>query len=433
MVNVQKKKFKNTEFGLIPVDWEMVSFKGVCKIVSGQVDPKKEPYCNMPHIGNANIAKMTGKLLHYKTAKEDQQTSGKYLFNENHVLYGKINPQFAKVTFPKLKGLCSADIYPIETDRNKLEPLYLKYLLLDSRFIQYAVSLSGRTGIPKINRGDLEGYRFAIPSVTEQYKITSIISSVDEVIEKTETIIEQAEKVKRGLIQQLLTKGIGHEKFKKTKLGLIPEEWDVKKLGEVVAKQKYAIVDGPFGSSINTSRDYIDSGIPVIRTVNIRPFKFIEEDLKYISEDLFGKLDRSAVYPDDILLSKVGTIGYACILPIHVEKAILSTTGSCKITVNKSIISNQFLCYVLNNMKPYMDKLASEGVQPFLNMTTIKGFDVVVPPLNEQERIVDILNSISDKINSEHKKLDNLILLKKGLMQSLLTGEVRVNVEVTQV
>ena len=208
----------------------------------------------------------------------------------------------------------------------------------------------------------------------------------------------------------------------------IHEEWDVVKIADIVASAKNSIVDGPYGSSINTSRDYIKSGVPVIRTVNIRPLRFITDDLRFISEEFFEELKRSAVYPGDVLLSKVGTIGYSCLLSKEIGKAILSTTGSCKITVNENIITNLFLCYQLNYIKPYMDRIASEGVQPFLNMKTIKNFRLFLPSLNEQLCIVEFLSEVDAKIENEQNYKSELEQLKKGLLQVLLTGKVRVKV-----
>ncbi|OZU87634.1 hypothetical protein CIL03_16225 [Virgibacillus indicus] len=198
------ENFKQTLIGDVPEEWEVVKFKDICRIANGQVDPKKEPYSDMLHIGNANIEKYTGRLLTCKTAKEEGQISGKYLFNENHVLYGKINPHFGKVTFPKFKGLCSADIYPIEADK-RLLPSFLKYLLMSSRFISYTTSVSGRTGIPKVNRTDLDVFLIVVPSLEEQNKIVDIIESVETRINNNEEKVRRLYKIKQGLMQQLLT------------------------------------------------------------------------------------------------------------------------------------------------------------------------------------------------------------------------------------
>lgn len=200
---ISHKRFKQTEIGEIPEEWEVLRFSEVCKIVNGQVDPTIPPYCDMPHIGNANIEKFSGRLLDFRTAKEDQQISGKYLFNENHVLYGKINPHFSKVTYPKFSGLCSADVYPIESSE-KLEPNFLKFLLLEERFTAYTVSVSGRTGIPKVNRKDLEIFKFGIPPLEEQRVICKILNALESKEKVEREKLANLIMIKKGLMQDLL-------------------------------------------------------------------------------------------------------------------------------------------------------------------------------------------------------------------------------------
>ncbi|MGC9059477.1 MAG: hypothetical protein ACP5H3_03695, partial [Candidatus Aenigmatarchaeota archaeon] len=106
------------------------------------------------------------------------------------------------------------------------------------------------------------------------------------------------------------------ERFKETPIGKIPEDWEVVKLIKIVKKDKFAIVDGPFGTQLH-SHEYVDRGIPLIRVNNINEdgsFNF--DDLVYITEEKFKRLKRSAVYPKDILLAKTGaTIGKVCIFP----------------------------------------------------------------------------------------------------------------------
>ncbi len=320
----------------------------------------------------------------------------------------------------------SQDIPAFDISEN-VNKKWLYYYFSRENFYNNLEKISTGTGSKRIQPKELLKLNIYLPSIQEQQKIAAILSSVEEAIDKTEQIIEQTTKVKKGLMQQLLTRGIGHEFFKNTIMGEIPEEWELMSLEDISSNDKSSIVDGPYGSSINTSTDYIESGIPVIRTVNIRPFNFISRDLRFISEQKFESLKRSAVYPGDILLSKVGTIGYACILPTTVDKAMLSTTGSCKITVNTNLITNKYLCYVLNFMKPYLDKIASEGVQPFLNMKDIKKLKIKVPSIKEQENIVSIISSVHNKISKEEEYLGTLNLIKKGLMQQLLTGKVRVS------
>lgn len=384
-------------------NWKLVKFSDVCKIVNGQVDPKVEPYSSMIHIGNANIEKFTGRLLECKSAKEDNQTSGKYLFDERHVLYGKINPQFAKVTFPQFRGVCSADVYPIETN-DKLLPLYLKYILLSDNFTKYSISLSGRTGIPKVNREDMYAYKFLLPPLKEQQKIAEILSSVDAAIEKTEQVIAKTEEVKKGLMQQLLTKGIGHTEFKQTEIGEIPVEWEIINLENLVE-----ILDGkrkPIKKADRVLGSYPYYGATgIIDWVNDYIF---DDDLILVGED--GENLKSRLLPMAFKISgKTWVNNHA-----HVLK---TTT---KINIDFLVNWLEFI--------DYTDYITGTA-QPKLNQQQLKRIKVVRPNLDEQIKIAAIINDVDMKLSSERKYIDNLINLKQGLMQQLLTGQVRVKID----
>ena len=184
--------------------WEMRMFRDICFINAPMVDPTKKEYEYLPHIGNESIEKGNGRISHYNIVKEDNLISGKYYFSHTDVLYGKINPQFAKAAYPQFNGLCSADMYPISCGES-LSPTYLLYILLSEDFTKYTVSLSNRSGIPKVNREELAEYSLKLPSPKEQAAIASILSDMDNELEALEQKLEKTRQVKQGMMQQLLT------------------------------------------------------------------------------------------------------------------------------------------------------------------------------------------------------------------------------------
>ena len=183
------------------------------------------------------------------------------------------------------------------------------------------------------------------------------------------------------------------------------------------------MVDGPFGSSVNTKTDYIDDGeIPVIRTKNVSlSGEFITNDLKFMKREKYETIIRSNVVPGDIVLTKVGTIGNVCIFPPDFKEAVLSTTGSCRIRVDESCINKTYLFYFLKYYRPKMHEIASAGVQPFLNMKHIKGFKVPMPDKKLQEKFADVVNRTRGSIAllNESSKLK----LFYSLSQKAFAGE----------
>lgn len=156
----------------------LVKFSTVTEVVSGQVDPKVSPYKSLPHIAPDNMEQKTGRLLGYNTAEQDGVTSGKYHFDESWILYSKIRPNLRKICWPKIEGICSADVYPLR-GKNGLLTEYLFYLMQSEHFNQYAVSVSMRSGFPKINRDDLGAYKLVVPDEEYQANIVKSLKEVD--------------------------------------------------------------------------------------------------------------------------------------------------------------------------------------------------------------------------------------------------------------
>lgn len=176
-------------------DGTPVKLSQACSVVSGLVNPNDEPYCNYPHIGGANIESHTGKFVNVKLAKEENLISGKYPFDDTMILYSKIRPNLNKVALPSFKGICSADMYPL-IPQNEFDKVFLKYILKQKVFLDYAISHSGRANIPKINREDLLNYEFLTYPITLQQDFASKIESIEKQkeliahsIKETETLL----------------------------------------------------------------------------------------------------------------------------------------------------------------------------------------------------------------------------------------------------
>jgi type I restriction enzyme S subunit len=159
-------------------DGESAQLAQVCAIVSPLVDPRDEAYCDLPHIGAGNIESKTGRLQDIFTAREEGLKSGKFPFDETMVLYSKIRPYLEKVARPDFSGVCSADMYPLLPKASALNRDYLYYVLLSSRFTQYAVLGSARAGMPKVNREHLFAYEFELPPLDRQMQAVALFDEL---------------------------------------------------------------------------------------------------------------------------------------------------------------------------------------------------------------------------------------------------------------
>lgn len=186
--------------------WEEKGLSDVCEITSSLVDPRLEEFIGLPHIGAGNIISKTGELVVVQTAREEGLKSGKFLFDEQMVLYSKIRPYLEKVARPTFSGLCSADMYPLMPKKGMLSRDFLYYLLLSRRFTDYAIAGSARAGMPKVNRNHLFQYTTALPDMAEQKRLVEQLDAIEAESKQLESIYQQKltalNELKQSLLQQ---------------------------------------------------------------------------------------------------------------------------------------------------------------------------------------------------------------------------------------
>lgn len=185
-------------------EWVEKDFSDVCEISSALVDPRKDNYLDLLHVGGANIESKTGGLVGLKTAREEGLISGKFVFDESMVLYSKIRPYLMKVARPEFRGLCSADIYPLSAKQGHVDRNFLFHLLLSPTFTDYANAGSARAGMPKVNRDHLFAYRCHFPPVETQIALAASLDALHEESQNLESIYQRKLIVLDELKQSLL-------------------------------------------------------------------------------------------------------------------------------------------------------------------------------------------------------------------------------------
>ena len=168
---------KQTEIGEIPESWEVICIGDAAAIAEGQVDPKVEPYASMLNIGPEDVEPETGRLLECRTARAAGLISGKYLFHPGDIVYSKIRPYLRKAVLVDFTGLCSADMYPL-TPSGEFHAQYLQNLLVSEVFTRQAVAEQDRTGIPKVNRQQLNRVLIPRPPLSEQRAIGELLTLI---------------------------------------------------------------------------------------------------------------------------------------------------------------------------------------------------------------------------------------------------------------
>ncbi|HCG8630498.1 TPA: restriction endonuclease subunit S [Vibrio parahaemolyticus] len=288
---------------------------------------------------------------------------------------------------------------------------------LDWRYLYYALSVARlekktiTTSIPGLNRDDFYDTEIPLPPLAEQKRIAAILDKADAIRQKRKQAIELADEFLRSVFLDMFGDPVTN-----------PKGWEVRTLGDLAAN-KGDMVDGPFGSSVNTKVDYVENGeIPVIRTKNVSDKgTFKDDDLKFMTREKYETVIRSQVLPGDIVLTKVGTIGNVCIFPSGYPEAVLSTTGSCRIRLSSDLVTKTYIFFYLQLYKKKMLEIASAGVQPFLNMKHIKSFEVPIPSIESMERFGSLVNKVRGL--TYNQKLSDPDKLFEGLSQKAFSGQ----------
>ena len=263
-----------------------------------------------------------------------------------------------------------------------------------------------------------------LPSLPEQEKIAEILETVDNTIEKTDAIIEKYKRIKQGLMQELLTKGIDENwevrsekthKFKDSPLGKIPEEWEVKKLGEIGK-----IITGSTPPTEN--EEYYGDSYQFISPEDIKDDKFIKDTQKKLS-GLGLKISR-VIPPNSICVVCIGsTLGKVA---ISTDVCTTNQQINSIIPYEDIFSSNALFYFVLFYIQNPLKIEAGLQAVPIVNKSKFSRILLPRPPLPEQERIASVLSQVDAVIEKETAYRDKLSRIKQGLMEDLLTGKVRV-------
>ena len=294
---------------------------------------------------------------------------------------------------------------------------YIKQLINSDMFFTQ-VSIDIGATINSINNSNLLKYRFPFPLLPEQKQIAKILTSVDEVIATTETQINKLKDLKKGMMNELLTKGIGHTEFKDSVVGRIPVGWDVVSINTVSKLASGGTPDRKIPQYWDGKIAWVKTGEINYTTINKTVEKISEEGLKNSSAKLITKgAVLMAMYGQGVTRGKVAILGINATL-----------NQACLAIMPNNSLFNRFLFYYLTNQYEKLRSLVQEGTQKNLNSAIVKDVLIPIPSSDEQQKIASILTSIDTNIEQKQTKLTQTKNLKKSLMADLLTGRVRVKV-----
>ena len=412
--------YKMTELGELPENWEIKELKEICSkdknaIVDGPFGSnlKTEHYrqSGVPIISSGFVT--TGRFI-----------ANEYLFVDHEKFHKERRSAVAPgdIVMAKIGARCGTSaILPyshqtsilsgnaLKISFNKTENSNTFYLYVLHNYYQNGIIDKIKTtgAQPAISLSSLKKLKMVRPPLFEQQKIAEILTTVDEKVDVIDAQITQTQELKKGLMQQLLTKGIGQTQFKNSPLGDIPDSWGVERFGKLAANitTKFS---GAEGCCIELEHIEQNTG---------KILGYDDFNNKASTKNHFKK--------GDVLFGK---------LRPYLRKYWFSEFEGCCTTElmvfrAREGVDSKFIFYTVQLESFILNSVSkSFGTKmPRTSWQIISEYQLPVPPLQEQKNIAAILSAVDDRRDVLHEKKSKYMELKKGLMQQLLTGKIRVN------
>ncbi len=426
---------KETAFGLLPVDWDCLPLGELVNDVSYGSSAKSSSSGLVPVLRMGNLQGGFidwGDLVYTSDTGEIE----KYTLEKNDVLFNRTNTVDLVGKTAIYKGerpaIYAGYLIKIDNKKELLNSDYLNYVLNTHQTKSYnRLILSVAVSQANINGQKLKTYPIPLPpTLGEQVAIADALQDVDSLLVELEKLIAKKQAIKTASMQQLLTgkkrlpefalhtdgEKKGQPKgMKPSELGGIPEDWDVKAIGDI------SNVD-PENLGSSTAKEYefeyisleqVDTG----KLLGTTHYKFENAPSRA----------RRVVKQGDVLLSTVRPNLKSHLFVGNEVRDLICSTGFSVVRSGNRELDSEFIyhhlfCHVINNQ---IEMLISGSNYPAINSNDVRALKVAVPCIKEQTAIATILSDMDREIQSLEQRLAKTRQIKQGMMQELLTGRTR--------
>ena len=404
-----KIKFKQTEIGLISEDWRISKVKNCCKIVKKQFKPSNKDI--RKYIGLEHIAQNSLRLIEISTTENIQ--SNKFEFESEQILFGKLRPYFRKVYRPKFDGVCSTDIWVIDT-QGQNDQTFFFYFFADNRIVKEASNSSVGTRMPRARWDYLGELEFLIPSSEEQKKIGKILYSLDSKIENLQKQNKILEQITQAIFKSWFVDFDGQAEFADSELGKIPKGWKVVNMPELIE------INPSRNLKKNSLAPYLGmTDIPIYSSRISRFYlRIFTSGMRFINGDtLVARITPSlengkTAFVDFLRNSEVGW-GSTEYIVLRPRNPLPPEYGYCFAR------TDEFRSHAIANMT------GTSGRQR-VPENCFDDYKVATPPIDLAETFGKISKKLFLKIRENGEMCDVLTTLRDSLLPKLMSGEIRV-------
>jgi type I restriction enzyme, S subunit len=412
----------------LPKHWAARRLKFVAPAIENKL-PRKPTNCT--YVGLENIESHTGRLLLDAPIEQVDSTVSRFI--EDDILFGKLRPYLAKVVLAPFTGVCSTEILVLRPLSDAI-PQFLKYQLLSEGFIKSVDSATYGVKMPRANSSQVGDVRVSLPPPDEQRCVVAFLdqrtAKIDALIAKKEQLIELLQEKRTALISHAVTKGLDRTVPMKDSgirwIGSIPHHWRLLPVRRIAKRVDVGIAEA-------STHAYRDTGIPIIRSTNVRRNHIDKSDLLFIDPGFAEKNRSKYLSACDLLTTRTGAnLGMTAIVPPDLDQ---SQCFTLLVTTLRSGFAPRFFCYFMNSSAgQFYFSIESWGAgQHNLSVPIIQEMPVPVPPLEEQTKIVQHVMRVADLVDPVVAKIrdgiDKLSEYRTALISAAVTGKIDVREE----
>lgn len=425
-----KDGYKETEIGVIPEDWETVSFDDCFKILSNNTFARNDLNEGFGTIKNIHYGDV---LIKFSNVIDNGKSNLPYI-HENYV--SKINNSFlqdgdliiADTAEDETVGK-ACELIEVKQDKivsglhtipcrpkvnqmfvSKWLGYYINSTIYHSQLLPYITG----TKVSAISKEAIKKTVVLVPPKIEQQKIAEALSDMDNLISSLEKLIEKKKAIKQACLQKMFPRD--GETVPEMRLPGFNEPWEQRKLGTLCS----LITKG------TTPKDKSGNGdVNFVKVENINSDNGEITSMSKISEEEHeGYLKRSRLEENDILFSIAGTLGRVSV----VKSSILPANTNQAIAIVRT--KEGYIPYLTTILKGravenFIKKNPTVGAQPNLSLEQVNNLEIPLPKKEEQIKIGDYFSNLDNLITFHQRKLEKCRKIKEGMMQQLLTGKIR--------
>ena len=419
--------------------WPSVTLADVTDVRLSSVDKKTTPgesrvrLCNYSDVYNNNVLRANMGYMEATASEREIQNCrlgvGDVVITKDSETPGDIGiPAVVRERIADL--VCGYHLAILRPKKSVLDGEYLNYALATKHARRQCQMYANGITRFGLRAGDIQRISIPLPPLLVQRKVAAILSSVDDAIEKTQAVVEQVQVVKRGLMQELLTRGLPgrHTRFKQTEIGEVPEDWQVLAIGELGRDLRTVVRTGPFGSSMKT-KDFCTSGVPVLTIQSLGENELHAPGLFFTSREKADELSGYTVAEGDLVFSRVADIGRSLAIDAALGGWLISP-NLIRIRPDRRKADARFMMYAITLARVVVRQILSvsgNAGRPVVSSSILRSLRIPVPPLREQHEIARVGLGMERRIRKEAKSLALLEQVKSALMTVLFTGELRVS------